>query len=48
VQGQRLTTRLIDAHVDNCRIMLAQLSSAEREQFCRLAAQIAGSQPVGK
>jgi hypothetical protein len=34
-------------HIENCRVMLAQLSSDKREQFCRFAAQIAGSQPVG-
>ncbi len=42
-RGQRLAVRLVDAHVENCRAMLAQLSPDEREQFCRLAAQIAGS-----
>ncbi len=48
-RGQRLAVRLIDAHIENCRAMLAQLSSDEREQFCRLAAQIAGSgEVVGK
>jgi DNA-binding MarR family transcriptional regulator len=41
-RGQRLAVRLADAHIENCRAMLAQLSSDEREQFCRLAAQIAG------
>ena len=41
-RGQRLAVRLVDAHIENCRAMLAQLSSEEREQFCRLAAQIAG------
>ena len=45
-QRQRLATRMIHAHIENCRVMLAQLSSDEREQFCRLAAQIAGSHPV--
>jgi DNA-binding MarR family transcriptional regulator len=41
-RGQRLAVRLRDAHVDNCRSMLAQLNAAEREEFLRLAAQIAG------
>src|ERR1700761_5628719 len=41
-RGRRLAVRLVDAHIENCRAMLAQLSSDEREQFCRLAAQIAG------
>jgi DNA-binding MarR family transcriptional regulator len=41
-RGKRLAVRLVDAHIDNCRAMLAQLNSDEREQFCRLAAQIAG------
>jgi DNA-binding MarR family transcriptional regulator len=41
-RGQRLAARLRDAHVDNCRSMLAQLNAGEREEFLRLAAQIAG------
>jgi DNA-binding MarR family transcriptional regulator len=41
-RGQRLAVRLRDAHVDNCRSMLAQLNVGEREEFLRLAAQIAG------
>jgi DNA-binding MarR family transcriptional regulator len=41
-RGQRLAVRLRDAHVDNCRSMLAQLNAGEREEFLRLAAQIAG------
>jgi DNA-binding MarR family transcriptional regulator len=45
-RGQRLAVRLVDAHIENCRAMLAQLSSDEREQFCRLAAQIAGGGEV--
>jgi DNA-binding MarR family transcriptional regulator len=41
-RGQRLAVRLRDAHVDNCRSMLARLNVGEREEFLRLAAQIAG------
>ena len=41
-RGQRLVVRLNDAHIENCRAMLAQLNPDERDQFCRLAAQIAG------
>jgi DNA-binding MarR family transcriptional regulator len=41
-RGQRLAVRLRDAHVDNCRSMLARLSPGEREEFLRLAVQIAG------
>ena len=49
LRGRRLAVRLVDAHIENCRAMLAQLSSDEREQFCRLAAQIAGrGEVVGK
>jgi DNA-binding MarR family transcriptional regulator len=40
-RGQRLAVRLRDAHVDNCRSMLARLNAGEREEFLRLAAQIA-------
>ena len=43
VRGRRLAARLRDAHVENCRSMLAQLNPHEREEFLRLAAQIAGS-----
>jgi DNA-binding MarR family transcriptional regulator len=41
-RGQRLAGRLNGAHIENCRAMLARLSPEEREQFIRLAAQIAG------
>jgi DNA-binding MarR family transcriptional regulator len=41
-RGRRLALRLRDAHVENCRAMLAQLNADEREEFLRLAAQIAG------
>ena len=41
-KGRRLAVRLRDAHVGNCRSMLARLHADEREEFLRLAAQIAG------
>jgi len=41
-RGRRLATRLRDAHIENCREMLAQLHPGEREEFLRLAAQMAG------
>jgi DNA-binding MarR family transcriptional regulator len=41
-RGRRLALRLRDAHVENCRVMLAQLNAEERGEFLRLAAQIAG------
>ena len=41
-RGRRLAVRLNDAHVDNCRLMLARLNAGEREEFLRMAAQIAG------
>jgi DNA-binding MarR family transcriptional regulator len=41
-RGQRLAIRLRDAHVENCRAMLARLNTDEREEFLRMAAQIAG------
>jgi DNA-binding MarR family transcriptional regulator len=43
VRGQRLAVRLRDAHVANCRSMLARLNAGEREEFLRLAAQVAGT-----
>jgi DNA-binding MarR family transcriptional regulator len=42
-RGRRLAVRLGDAHVNNCRLMLARLNAAEREEFLRMAAQIAGT-----
>ena len=42
-RGRRLAVRLGDAHVDNCRLMLARLNAGEREEFLRMAAQIAGT-----
>jgi DNA-binding MarR family transcriptional regulator len=42
-RGRRLATRLGDAHVNNCRLMLARLNAGEREEFLRMAAQIAGT-----
>jgi DNA-binding MarR family transcriptional regulator len=41
-RGRRLAARLRDAHVENCRSMLARLDAAEREEFLRLAARISG------
>jgi len=41
-RGRRLAARLRDAHVENCRSMLAQLQPGEREEFLRLAARVAG------
>jgi DNA-binding MarR family transcriptional regulator len=41
-RGRRLALRLRDAHVENCRAMLAQLNADERGEFLRLAAQVAG------
>ena len=40
-RGGRLAIRLRDAHVENCRTMLARLSPDQREVFLRLAGQIA-------
>jgi DNA-binding MarR family transcriptional regulator len=42
VRGRRLAARLNGAHIENCRAMLVRLSPDEREQFLRLAANIAG------
>jgi DNA-binding MarR family transcriptional regulator len=42
-RGRRLAVRLGDAHVNNCRLMLARLNAGEREEFLRMAAQIAGT-----
>lgn len=39
--GQRLGSRLRDAHVKNCRMMLARLAPPDREVFLRIAGQIA-------
>ena len=41
-RGRRLAIRLRDAHIENCRNMLARLSPDQREEFLRLAGQIAG------
>lgn len=41
-RGRRLANRLRDAHIENCRAMLARLSPNQREEFLHLAAQIAG------
>jgi DNA-binding MarR family transcriptional regulator len=41
-RGQRLAGRLRKAHVENCRLMLAQLNQDQREEFLRLAARITG------
>ena len=41
-KGRRLAKRLRDAHLENCRVMLAQIKAEEREEFLRLAAQVAG------
>jgi DNA-binding MarR family transcriptional regulator len=41
-RGRRLAVRLRDAHVENCRSMLARLDPGEREEFLRMAASIAG------
>ena len=44
IRGQRVAARLNNAHIENCRAMLARLAPDEREQFCRLAAHIAGKE----
>lgn len=41
-RGQQLAQRLHEAHVGNCRAMLARLNNEERGQFLRFAARIAG------
>jgi DNA-binding MarR family transcriptional regulator len=41
-RGHRLANRLRDAHIENCRAMLARLDPEQREEFLRLAAQVAG------
>ena len=41
-RGQRLAMRLRNAHIENCRAMLARLDPKQREEFLCLAAQIAG------
>jgi DNA-binding MarR family transcriptional regulator len=41
-RGNRLAARLRNAHVENCRSMLARLKPSEREEFLRLAARVAG------
>jgi DNA-binding MarR family transcriptional regulator len=41
-RGRRLAHRLHSAHVENCRVMLAQLKAAERDEFIRMAGEIAG------
>jgi DNA-binding MarR family transcriptional regulator len=43
-RGRRLAARLRDAHVENCRSMLAELNPEDREEFLRLASQVAGKQ----
>jgi DNA-binding MarR family transcriptional regulator len=40
-RGKRLALRLGDAHVLNCRAMLARLSTNEREEFLRLVVRVA-------
>ena len=40
-RGRKLSMRLRDAHLENCRTMLARLGPDHREEFLRLAAQIA-------
>lgn len=41
-RGERLATRLRDAHVENCRAMLARLARDQREELLRLTAKLAG------
>lgn len=41
-RGRRLAIRLRDEHIENCRAMLARLGPEQREEFLRLAVQIAG------
>jgi DNA-binding MarR family transcriptional regulator len=41
-RGRRLADRLNDAHILNCRLMLAELNAGEREEFLRMAALMAG------
>jgi DNA-binding MarR family transcriptional regulator len=43
-RGRRLAARLQNAHVENCRVMLARLTVEEREEFLRLAGVVAGKQ----
>jgi DNA-binding MarR family transcriptional regulator len=40
--GKRLATRLSNAHIRNCVVMLSRLALPERDDFVRLARQIAG------
>ena len=42
LRGKRLAARLREAHIQNCRLMLAQLDAKERNEFLRMAARIAG------
>ena len=39
--GHSLASRLTEAHVKNCRVMLGRLSPAERDDFLRLVARMA-------
>lgn len=39
-RGHRLATRLRQAHVENCRAMLARLNPGQREEFLRLGAML--------
>lgn len=41
-RGRRLAARLREAHVENCRGMLARLNPSEREEFLGMATRIAG------
>jgi len=43
-RGQHLATRLQDAHIENCRVMLSKLQAKDRAKFLRMAGQIAGKE----
>jgi len=44
-RGRYLATRLLNAHVKNCRDMLSKLNVDDRSEFLRMAAQISGRVP---
>src|SRR6185312_10615362 len=41
-RGRHLATRLRDAHIENCRVMLSKLHANDRAKFLHMAAQISG------
>jgi DNA-binding MarR family transcriptional regulator len=42
-EGLKLAERLSEAHIENCRVMLASLAAEDREDFLRMVEQVAGS-----